>query len=110
MKAVHGQTAQTAVNAQMAGSVEQAMVGQVECTKSMRSRVPTVHVVHRVHTVCGDVGRQRVSGQRGVCTAGGEDRGDTVGGMLVRTQSAGSSVHAQSAVSVVHAQWAGSVA
>ena len=34
--------------------------------------VPTLHGVRVVHTVCGDVGGQRVGGQRGVCTASGE--------------------------------------
>ena len=96
----------------------------MECTKSMRSRVPTVSGVHGVSTVCGDGGGQRVSGQRGVRTAGGEVRGDTVGRVTsvhtiteswVHTQSLGLEVcadggfsGAQSAGSAVRAQYVGS--
>ena len=72
--------------------------------------VPTLHGVCLVHTVCGDVGGKSVGVQHGVCTAGGEGRGDILGGTSVRTPSVGSSGHARSMESLVLAQSVGSVA
>ena len=75
-------------------------------------RVPTVRVIHRVHTFCGDDGGHRDGGVLGVQTASGYGRGDTVEmvegtemvGTVVCTQQVVKSEETQSVGSPVHTQ------